>query len=232
MSLLARAACLAMLTLAPSVHAACPAPFTGAGDGTYYTEIGGSGTCALEWTAGEHIAAINAAQWEGSVHCGECLAVTGPLGSTVVKVVSQCPDCAEGDLDFSYAAMAAIADPILGRVPIQWERVACPTSGPLQFQFEGSNPYYLKLQVRDHRYGVQSVSVFHNGAYQPMVRNFDNHFVYQPGSIVADPIDVRITATTGEVLQQSVGPLINDVDLPGTAQFALCPDDLFKNGFE
>lgn len=232
MSLLARAACLAMLTLAPSVHADCPAPFTGAGDGTYYTEIGGSGACALEWTATDHIAAINAPQWAGSAHCGECLAVTGPLGSTVVKVVSQCPDCAEGDLDFSYAAMAAIADPILGRVPIQWERVECPTSAPVQFQFEGSNPYYLKLQVRDHRYGIQSVSVFHDGAYQPMTRGGDNHFIYTPGGPAVEPINVRITATTGEVLQQSVGYIMNDVDLPGTAQFAFCPDDLFKNDFE
>ncbi len=61
------------------------------------------------------------------MHCGECLAVTGPLGSTLVKVVNLCPSCIESDLDLSYAAMATIADPVLGRVPIQWERVECPT---------------------------------------------------------------------------------------------------------
>ncbi len=90
----------------------------------------------------------------------------------------------------------------------------------------------MKLQVRNHRYGIQSVSAFHDGAYQPMARSADNHFIYQPGSFVTDPINFRITASTGEMLQQTVGPLINDVDLPGTAQFAPCPDELFKNGFE
>lgn len=223
---------IALLLATGAAAAACPPAFIGAHDGTYYTDTAGSGACAIEWAAGEHIAAMNAVQWDGSAHCGECLMVTGPLGSTLVKVVDLCPECISGDLDLSLAAFSAIANPIDGRVSIIWQRVECPVVGNFNFRFEGSNPFYLKLQALNHRQGVQAMSVFHNGNYQTMARSSDNHFEYLPGAEMMPPLSIRLTSTTGQMLDQSISSITNNTILPGTAQFSTCVDGVFADGFE
>ena len=221
-----------MSLCAGAFAATCPVPFVGAHEATYYTSTAGSGACTVDWSAGEHIAAMNNPQWDGSAHCGECLSVTGPLGSTIVKVVDLCPECISGDLDLSLAAFAAIANPGDGRVDISWERVECPVAGNLAFRFQGSHEFYLKLQALDHRQGVQAMSVFHNGSYQPMARSSDNHFIYLPGSQMTPPLAIRLTSTTGEIVDQSINSIVNSTIIPGTAQLAPCAATLFANGFE
>lgn len=228
---LAPATLALLLVLSAPARAACPPPFTGAGDGTFYFPSPGAVACGLPWTPGEHVAAINGAQWAGSAHCGEYLRVTGPLGSTVVKIVDQCPECVSGDIDLSQEAFAAIANPIDGRVPIQWERIARPGTGNLVFHFESSNAFFLDIQVREHRYGVQSLEVFNNGSFQPMSRQDYNRFQYPPNPSLPGPLLLRVTATTGEAIEQTVNNPGNG-DVAGSAQFAPCSDTLFRDGFE
>lgn len=212
----------------------CPLPaFTGSGDGTYYVSASGVGNCTIEFTSASLIAAINAPQWAGSAHCGECLRVTGPLGTVDVKVVDQCPECLTGDLDLSPAAFAAIANPIDGRVAISWHRIECPVVGNVDYRFQGSNDYYVKLQALDHKVGVTGMELKSNGAaaFSPMARTDDNFFVQQQTSQLRYPIVVRTTGTDGESIPQSFPAIVNDAILPGDAQFAGC-QALFADGFE
>ncbi len=220
-----------LLSLSGIASAACPAPFGGDGRAFYYFASPRIGACALEWGPEERIVAISGAQWDGASHCGEFLRVTGPLGSIVVRVVDRCPECAANDLDLSPNAFADIAEPVSGQAAIRWERIAHPNPGPLAFRFrEGSSEFFLSLQVREHRYGITAMSVFADGAYRPMQRRDDSYFDYAqtrgPG-----PVQIRVTASTGEVLEQTL-PLLNGDIAVGQGQFAPCSDAQFRDGFE
>ena len=228
-----RSYALAALLLAGPAFAACPLPpFTGAGDGTFYFGSG-VGNCSIAFTDADAIAAINAAQWAGSAHCGECLLVTGPLGTIRVKVVDQCPECLWGDLDLSPSAFATIANPIDGRVPVSWHRVECPVVAGVDYRFQGSNDYYVKLQALDHRVGVASMALRENGSgsFTAMPRVDDNHFEKLfPGGLHY-PVEVRTTATTGQAISTSFPAIVNDAIVPGLAQFDGC-EVLLADGFE
>lgn len=232
-----RAAALAagaLALFAPAAFAACPLPpFAGIGDGTFFNNVAGFGNCTIEFTDGDAIAAINAPQWQGSAHCGECVLVTGPLGTVRVKIVDQCPECVSGDLDLSPSAFAMIADPIAGRVPISWERVDCPVAGAVDFRHQGSNPFYIKLQVLDHRVGVAGLELRQNGSatFEPLSRVDDNFFERLFPVGLAFPIEARATATTGEQLLHSFPSIVNDTIIPGSSQFASC-GQVFEDGFE
>ena len=221
-----------LLALSTSVHAACPAPFGGEGRAFYY-DTGGTqiGACSLEWQHDEKIVAINGVQWDQAAHCGEYLRVTGPRGSTVVRVVDRCPECGLNELDLSLSAFDDIADRADGQAPIHWERIAHPDPGTLAFRFkEGSSAYWLGLQVREHRYGITALSILVNGSYQPVQREDYNYFVYPVGA-GAGPLQVRVTASTGEVLEQTL--LLGDgTVVQGQGQFAVCSDAFFADGFE
>ncbi|NKI34780.1 hypothetical protein HFP89_06335 [Wenzhouxiangella sp. XN79A] len=207
----------------------CPAPFNDSGSATFYDATGGFNACTLDIGNGL-VAAINDAQWDGSARCGECLRVTGPEGTVLVRVTDRCVGCAEGDLDLSEPAFDAIADPVQGIVPISWERVECPVSGPVAYRFQGSNSFFYKIQVRDHRYGVASMAYRSGGSFVPMNRVSDNHFQASgvPNLSVAV---VRITATTGESLIDTLGDPSQTGVIAGAAQFAPC-DGVFVDGFE
>lgn len=217
----------ATLPAAPS----CPAAFAGSGDATFY-DTGFVGACILSPAPNEHVAAINGAQWEGSAHCGECLRVTGPRGTTVVRIVDKCPECPAGDIDLSPDAFDAIANRIDGRVSASWERVACPVSGEVAVQFaQGSSPFFVDFQVQNHRYGVASVAFVTPGGQTPIPRVDDNHFTFASG--IAPPVTLRITATTGQVLEQTFDS-VDGSSSPRSvgAQFATCTDSFYRDGFE
>ena len=129
---------------------------TQSGEGTYYGENSG-GSCTLNPTppSGQFAdikVAINSPQYYGSTTCGMCMQMTGegvgsggsPIdGTFIVFVDNICPECQAGDLDLGTSGD--------GRWDIEWIAVPCPGSiGNLQYMGQGSNPFYIKLQVRNH----------------------------------------------------------------------------------
>jgi expansin (peptidoglycan-binding protein) len=220
-----------LLTLNGAALAACPAPFGGEGRAFYYDTGGQIGACLLPWQHGERVAAINAVQWDQAAHCGEYLRVTGPLGSTVVRVVDRCPECGLNELDLSLSAFDEIGNRNDGQAPIRWERIAHPNPGALAFHVkEGSSQFWLALQVREHRYGITALSILVGGSYQPVQREDYNYFVRSTGA-GPGPLQVRVTASTGEVLEQTL-PLYEGNVVQGQGQFAVCSDAFFADGFE
>lgn len=94
------------------------------GEATYY-DADGTGACGFPASNDFMVAAINDEQYS-KANCGKCVAVTGPNGTVVVRIVDKCPGCDSGDLDLSQTAFSKIAKLSAGRVKITWHFVTCP----------------------------------------------------------------------------------------------------------
>jgi len=193
------------------------------GDGTYY-DATGAGNCSFDPSPGDlMVAALNAPDYANAAWCGACVAVSGPSGDVVVRIVDQCPECKHGDLDLSREAFAKIAPLSAGRVAISWHEVACPVTGPIVYQIkDGSNAFWTAIQVRNHRYAIDKLEVRGGGGnYQPVARLDYNYFV-APNGLGAGPYALRVTDVHGHVLEDGAVQLGDAVSRPGADQFPAC----------
>ena len=155
------------------------------GRATYYdinSSGGGQGMCTLNtggggvgpipalsssdiWTSG----AINDFDLYNSDSCGMCVEVRGkgtgsgtagdavPTFSQIVILTDSCPYssnpvCTKGHIDLVWPTNRYYD----GLWDIEWHGVACPTSiGKLEYAFQGSHKWYMKLQVRNHRVPIK-----------------------------------------------------------------------------
>jgi expansin (peptidoglycan-binding protein) len=208
----------------PDAAAQCAGdPISGVGDGTHY-DADGTGNCSFEASPGDRmIAALNGPDYARAAWCGACLAVSGPNGEVVVRVVDQCPGCKRGDLDLSREAFARIAPLSAGRVRIAWREVACPVSGPIAYHLKsGSSAFWVAIQVRNHRHAIERLEARGTAGYQAIARADYNYFV-MPGGLGPGPLALRITDVRGQVLEDSAIALGDGVLRPGAGQFPACP---------
>jgi expansin len=193
------------------------------GMGTAYTA--GSAAIATQCfsgipNAGLVRAAIAAPDYNNSALCGACARVTGPSGTAIVVLDDQCPSCTAGSLDFTDEALVAVAGSSNGTYPITWDLVPCAVSGAVQVDFQGSNFFYLKFRLSNHRHPVTKVEVRPSGAaFISLTRTSDNFYVLTGGGPYAFPLDVRATDSFGQVLDLVVPALQNSVRIDGGAQF-------------
>jgi expansin (peptidoglycan-binding protein) len=166
---------------------------------------------------------MNEADYGTSALCGACVEVTGPRGATTVRITDRCPECAPGDIDLAAAVFAEIADPIAGRVPITWEVVPCVVSGPVRYFFkDGSNPWWLAVQVRDHRHPIASLEMLGaDGTFQALRRERYNFFIndQSPGE---GPYTFRITDAYGHTQIDRDIPFAESQARDGQAQLPAC----------
>jgi expansin (peptidoglycan-binding protein) len=186
---------------------------------TYY-DADGSGNCSFPPSPSDlMVAAMNTIDYEGSQACGECVKVNGPKGTVVVRIVDRCPECEKGHVDLSQQAFAEIADLHLGVVPVTWQVVPCPVSGPVVYHFmEGSSQWWTAIQLRNIRYPVASLEVKSNGAFQPVSREMYNYFVDRSG-LGPGPYTLRVTDVLGHALTDPAIPHRSGEEVPGAAQF-------------
>jgi len=162
--------------------------------------------------------------------CGRCARVTGPAGAVTVRIVDMCvsAECEAGHLDLSENTFPAIADPLLGDVPISWATVACDVGAEtMKLEFEGSHAYYLKVQVQNHRYGIASVELRDGASWIAMDRTLDDHFEETEGAPYEGPLVFRITDLHGQVVETApvALPIANDVPYDSGVQLAVvCPE--------
>jgi expansin (peptidoglycan-binding protein) len=202
---------------------ACAADaWTHAGEATYYPTANGDGACMLGPATDPMIGAINAVDWAGSAACGGCVAVTGPAGSIAIRIVDLCPECPRGDIDLGPEAFAKIAPLAAGRVPIAWRWISCDDAGPIRYRFkDGSNPYWLAVQVRDHVNRIARVEARAGGAWVDLARADYNHFV-APAGLGAGPFAFRVTDVHGNAVEDAGVPLVHAAEAPGAGQFPVC----------
>eukprot|EP00397_Hematodinium_sp_SG-2012_P048331 GEMP01055325.1.p1 GENE.GEMP01055325.1~~GEMP01055325.1.p1 ORF type:complete len:259 (+),score=61.83 GEMP01055325.1:455-1231(+) len=158
----------------------------------------------------------------------------GGLGSDPIStewktaiVVDRCPECKKGDLDFG-----AKKD---GRWGIEWYAIPCPVgSSKVQYAFEGSNKWYLKLQVRNTLVPVKEVAICQGTQCKALTRTADNHFLAQGAGFskpFPDDLKLRLTSMTDEVVMDTIR-VTNPEEatharpIAGTVQFTKAPGSI------
>jgi expansin len=200
------------------------------GIATFY-DANGTGNCGFEASPKDlMVVALNKQRyWEGSALCGACLNITGPKGSTVVRVVDSCPvdtpevDCGDSgaDLDLSKEAFEKIGTPKNGRESVSFQLVPCDVQGNMQYRFkEGSSQYWTAIQLRNHRVPVAKLEYKKNGTWTDMPRADYNYFI-DPKGVGPQPqgLSLRITSRDGKVLEDQVPAVLDAKTAPGSKQF-------------
>lgn len=191
---------------------------------TYYTP--GLGYCTLPTPdTPVYVVAVSPALYDTALGCGACMQISSSRGTIIGQVGDLCPSCTGYNLDIS-ADASLLLDSIQGITPIQWRYVGCPVSGPVKFVYQGSNPYYIKVQVRNHRYPINKLEVRGNsGVFMQLPKTEDNFFSSTwPSGPENGPYDFRITNILGDTILETGIPLLtnNDSVFTGTNQFAVC----------
>ncbi len=201
-------------------------PFTSHnGDATTYAYTSGGACTRDPIPPGTLVGAINAPQYNGSIMCGAYLSVTGPAGSAQVMIVDLCPECPSGDLDLNTDAFQAITGATDGRYPISWRVVSPPLTGAIGYRFQGSNPYYIKVQVINHRNPVYRIELDTGaGGFVALDRTMDGFFQRNSPTALG-ALTLRVTDIYSNTLTDSGIPIASNSQqvFVGHAQFPPAP---------
>jgi len=216
---------VALCTIGENAYSQCDIIFTG--EGTFYG-YGGGGNCSLEYpdlTQIVYTGAMNQIQYDSSNICGACVEVTGPIGKVKIRIEDRCPECKFGDIDLSEDVFPMISKVEEGRVPISWKIIPCPFTDPIKFYIkEGSTQFWTAVQVRNHKYPIESFAYKKNGEWIEPPRTNYNYFMQERG-MGEGPYTFKITDIFGhEIIEEGI-PLIVTEDIEGTQQFEDCIDE-------
>ncbi len=125
------------------------------------------------------------------------------------------PQCKSGDLDIGLDGD--------GRWSGEWHGVACDTgSSGFFYSTQGSNNYFLKLQVSNTALTVSGVQMMVGGSYAQLTRTIDNYWQLYSASPIAIPAAVKITSVFGEVIEDTFAPSsLSGPPVQGTGQFSV-----------
>ena len=210
--------------LASAFTVALAQPDTGTvvhtGQATYYNATG-DGSCMFGPSPGDlMVCAMNSAEYDTGSVCGASIHITGPVGEVTVRIVDLCPECPRGNVDLSKQAFAKIADTIQGRVAVTWRYVETSVTGPIAYRIKtGSNPWWIGIQVLNHRTPIVKLEALQGGAWMAVPRLDYNYFVDASG-LGAGPFTFRVTDLYGQQLTDANIPLSPDLVTPGLANFS------------
>lgn len=191
------------------------------GEATYYDGADGQGNCSFAASPQDlMIGAMNHIDYAGSAICGAFVEVHGPNATITIRIVDQCPGCPEGDIDLSPQAFSRIAELSRGRVPITWQIVSPPISGPIRYHFkEGSNQWWMAVQIRNHRNPIAKVEYLdQSGQFVALPRADYNFFIAANGP-GPGPYALRVTDWYGNILVDQNVALKAGGEVTGSRQF-------------
>lgn len=219
------ALCAAVATAHGQVE--CSDAVSGAGYACCY-DYPGSGACYFSHLGEDaYVAAMSPADYNGSAMCGRYIRVTGPLGWVDVQVADESLLIGPGDIDLNCPAFAQIGAVGMGPVAVTWRTIASPDSSPISlYIYDGSNPWWMGIQVRNHRYGVAALEYLGPSGYVSVPRSMYNFFIVDGTQGVptpfADPFAVRLTDVNGQVVEVGGIPLSSGTEVATGVQFAIC----------
>ncbi len=190
------------------------------GEATYYP-ANGKGSCSFDASKDLMVAAINSRDYAGATMCGAYLAVTGPKGTVTVRITDLCPGCKQEALDLSKAAFSRIASRGTGRVPVTWRLVAGPATKTVEYLYKNSSTrYWTAIQVRNHRWPITTLEIKpkDSNGWIRLERRPYNYFVYSK-TIPAGPLHVRVTALTGDIIEDELPEPKSGLRVHGSVQF-------------
>ena len=97
--------------------------------------------------------------------------------------------------DTGSAVASAEADPVAGKVAVTWQAVEGEQTDAVQYRFkEGSSPFWVGLQVRNHRLPITQLETRPDGTgpWIALPRTDYNYFVDTQG-VSGSSVEVRIT---------------------------------------
>ena len=190
------------------------------GIATYY-DATGAGACSFDPSPNDlMVAAMNNDEYNNAAYCGAYVQVTGPKGTVTVRIVDLCPECHTGHLDLSREAFAAMADLPQGVVSITWRVVSPPIAGPIAYHFkEGSNPWWIAVQVRNHRNPIAKFEYWNGSQWVTVPRVSYNFFVQTNPGMGVGPYTFRVTDMYSNTLTDSGIPFVGGGTMTGVGQF-------------
>jgi hypothetical protein len=104
-----------------------------------------------------------------------------------------------------------------------WRAVPCgfTTQQPIQWKFQGSNTYYIKIQASQINVPVTMIQYNDGGTWKNLQRTSDNFFI-SSGNInfpMNFPIQVRAISYDGQTITNTIQSLVNNQLIPGSGQF-------------
>jgi len=200
---------------------------TQSGQGTYYgpstSGACGYGSLFPSFASSLTKVALSTAMYQGNDGiaggCGVCIQMQGTGTGSGNNPISKTPQtvfahdlcgsgCATGSLD-----LAVTGD---GSWGITWKAVVCPVgSEKLKYKFEGSNPYYLKVQVVSNSLPLSKVEFVVGSTTYPATHTSDNYWTSSSVPPPTFPLSVNVYSTAGEKLSDQIPSLTNGVLLNG-----------------
>ncbi|KAL3866262.1 hypothetical protein ACJMK2_043576 [Sinanodonta woodiana] len=206
------------------------------GNASFYG-TGYSGMCQIPPNSLPHAAqsrntepaALNKPQLYGSLTCGMCLRVTPqrtlvghtPLRNEYVYITDVCENCLAGDID-----LATNGD---GLWAIDLQAAQCPVQNTkISYKFQGSQEWFIKLQIRNTRFPVTEVQMYQPQSRQwlPLSRSLDGfweipdsgHGYEKP---IQTPFTISLRSPDNQVIYDKIPSIQNDVVFEGDGvQFA------------
>ena len=186
------------LMLQTGSSAACAAALSG--KATFYDIAGGGGNCSYDGPPGDMLhVAMGPGEYAEAAACGGYLDVSGPKGKVRVKVVDQCPECAQGHIDLSKEAFARIGNPVDGIIPVSYTPVVNPPlPGPLTFRIkEGASQYWFSVRVDNTGNALRSVQAKTAGGGFVTLTKYDYNYWQADSGLGPGPYTIRATDVQG-----------------------------------
>ncbi|WP_224244506.1 expansin EXLX1 family cellulose-binding protein [Hyalangium gracile] len=182
----------------------------------------GTGNCNFDPSPEDlHVAALDATAYGDSGLCGACAELELPAEKKKVRVriVDSCSGCTPDQLGLSPQVFDSMGGSNLITASVRWRYITCPVQGPLRYRFkEDSSPYWVAIQVRNHRHPIQKLEWEKDGTWIEVKREAYNYFV-EPAGMGPGPLHLRLTSTTGRVIEDTLPVVIQGTVVDGKAQF-------------
>ncbi|MEV4346895.1 expansin EXLX1 family cellulose-binding protein [Actinoplanes sp. NPDC049596] len=201
------AAVLGVALVFQNSGAACAAPpstSASKGKATYFSLDGTLGNCSFPSAPADDlfVALGQHNQYSEGAACGTYIDVTGPKGSTRVKVIDSCPECPAGHLDLSLTAFKKIGVQSDGIIPITYKTVPNPAvPGPISVRVkEGSSQYWLSVLIDNHANQLASVKIAGSGGTFKAATHEDFNYWTLPSGAGNGPFKIKITDVYGNTV--------------------------------
>ncbi|KAJ2903720.1 putative extracellular cellulase protein [Zalerion maritima] len=146
---------------------------------------------------------------------------SGSTSALSSDIVDQCPECEESHLDLFQDAFEQLGDASDGIISTSYRLVECGIASPIVLHNKsGTSAYWFSMQVVNANVPVDALEFSTDGGstWTGTERQDYNFFEYSSGS-GTDSVKVRVTSTTGSVVEVSDVTVESDAQVTASSNF-------------